>query len=224
MKAMILAAGFGQRMRPLTDTCPKPLLPVAGKALVEHQLEKLVAAGVHDFVINHAWLGEQIETALGNGSRWGVHIAWSREGTPLNTGGGICKALPLLGEAPFVVANGDVWTDYDYTALVQRTLGDDLAHLVLVPNPPQHPQGDFLLVDGRVQLRPDHLTGLTYAGIALLSPELFAGHEVGDFPLAPLLRQAMQDGRVSGECFPGDWEDVGTPERLARLNARIAAD
>lgn len=223
MKAMILAAGFGQRMRPLTDTCPKPLLPVAGKPLLQYQLERLVAAGIREFVINHAWLGEQVEAALGNGSRWGVRIAWSREGEPLDTGGGIFKALPLLGESPFIVANGDVWTDYRFEGLVQRELENNLAHLVLVPNPPQHPQGDFLLQGNRALPRPEDATGLTYSGMALLSPELFAGCRPGAFPLAPLLRQAMAAGRVSGECYHGDWEDVGTPERLACLNARVVA-
>ncbi len=219
---MILAAGFGQRMRPLTDACPKPLLPVAGKPLIEYHLERLAAAGIRELVINHAWLGEQIEAALGDGHRWGLVVEWSREGEPLNTGGGICRALPLLGDGPFIVCNGDVWTDYPFASLAERDLGNDLAHLVLVPNPPQHPEGDFLLERGRVLPRPVGTTGLTYSGMAVLSPALFAGEAPGNFPLAPLLRQAMADGKVSGECYQGDWEDVGTPERLARLNARVA--
>ncbi|HEY9036037.1 MAG TPA: nucleotidyltransferase family protein [Pseudomonadales bacterium] len=221
MKAMILAAGFGSRMRPLTDRCPKPLLEVAGKPLIVHQLERLVAAGIHEVVINHAWLGEQIEAALGDGSRWGVHIDWSREGEPLNTGGGIAKALPLLGDAPFVLTNGDVWTDFDYAALVQRELGPALAHLVLVPNPPQHRQGDFLLRDGQVLEKPEGTEGLTYSGMAVLSPALLTGAPAGAFPLRDVLWSAMARRRVTGELYQGDWEDVGTPERLARLNARV---
>ncbi len=212
MKAMILAAGKGERMRPLTLHTPKPLLPVAGKALIEYHIEALARAGFTELVINHAWLGEQLETALGDGSRYGVSICYSPEGQPLETGGGIFNALPLLGDGPFVLVNGDVWTDYDF-ALLPRQLKAD-AHLVLVENPPHHPQGDFALVDGWVQAQGASL--LTYGGIAVLRPQLFAGCTAGAFPLAPLLRKAMDDGRVTGEQHAGHWLDVGTVERLAQ--------
>ena len=212
MKAMILAAGKGERMRPLTLHTPKPLLPVAGKALIEYHIEALARAGFTELVINHAWLGEQLETALGDGSRYGVSICYSPEGQPLETGGGIFNALPLLGDGPFVLVNGDVWTDYDF-ALLPRQLKAD-AHLVLVDNPPHHPQGDFALVNGRVQAQGASL--LTYGGIAVLRPQLFTGCTAGAFPLAPLLRKAMADGRVSGEQHAGRWLDVGTVERLAQ--------
>ncbi len=221
---MILAAGFGARMRPLTDHCPKPLLAVAGIPLIVHQVERLRAGGFRELVINHAWLGQQIEDALADGARWGVRIDWSREGEPLDTGGGIAQALPLLGEGVFLITNGDVWTDYPYARLRQRgLLPGELAHLVLVPNPPQHPQGDFLLCHGRVLPRPEGTGGLTYSGMALLHPALFAGCPSGKFPLKAVLLAAMAAGRVSGERYDGDWEDVGTPERLHRLNARVAA-
>lgn len=212
MKAMILAAGKGERMRPLTLHTPKPLLPVAGKALIEYHIEALARAGFTELVINHAWLGEQLETALGDGSRYGVSICYSPEGQPLETGGGIFNALPLLGDGPFVLVNGDVWTDYDF-ALLPRQLKAD-AHLVLVENPPHHPQGDFALVDGWVQAQGASL--LTYSGIAVLRPQVFAGCTAGAFPLAPLLRKAMDDGRVTGEQHAGHWLDVGTVERLAQ--------
>ncbi|MFB1010951.1 MAG: nucleotidyltransferase family protein [Thiopseudomonas sp.] len=212
MKAMILAAGKGERMRPLTLHTPKPLLPVAGKALIEYHIEALARAGFTELVINHAWLGEQLETALGDGSRYGVSICYSPEGQPLETGGGIFNALPLLGDGPFVLVNGDVWTDYDF-ALLPRQLKAD-AHLVLVENPPHHPQGDFALVNGRVQAQGASL--LTYSGIAVLRPQVFAGCTAGAFPLAPLLRKAMDDGRVTGEQHAGHWLDVGTVERLAQ--------
>ena len=212
MKAMILAAGKGEGMRPLTLHTPKPLLPVAGKALIEYHIEALARAGFTELVINHAWLGEQLEKALGDGSRYGVSICYSPEGQPLETGGGIFNALPLLGDGPFVLVNGDVWTDYDF-ALLPRQLKAD-AHLVLVENPPHHPQGDFALVDGWVQAQGASL--LTYGGIAVLRPQLFAGCTAGAFPLAPLLRKAMDDGRVTGEQHAGHWLDVGTVERLAQ--------
>lgn len=219
MKAFVLAAGRGERMRPLTDQTPKPLLPVAGKPLIEWHLEKLAAAGVREVVINLGWLGAQIPQALAQGERFGLSLRYSDEGWPaLETGGGIFRALPLLGSEPFLLVNGDVWTDADLGALVCRGLRDEeLAHLLLVTNPPQHPQGDFALCeDGRVE---DAEPRLTYSGIALFRPTLFDGCRDGAFPLAPLLRQAMVQGRVSGSRHDGQWSDIGTPERLALAEA-----
>lgn len=218
MKAMILAAGQGERMRPLTLHTPKPLLPVAGKALIEYHIEALAAAGIRELVINHAWLGQQLEDALGDGSRYDVRISYSREIEPLETGGGILQALPLLGEAPFVLVNGDVWTDYDFARLPSQP--DGLAHLVLVDNPEHHCEGDFALEQDRV-CSDGRRPLLTYTGIAVLRPQLFAGCVPGAFRLAPLLREAMQQGLVSGERFAGRWLDVGTVERLA-LAERMA--
>jgi N-acetyl-alpha-D-muramate 1-phosphate uridylyltransferase len=213
MKAMILAAGRGERMRPLTDSLPKPLLPVAGKPLIVHQIERLARAGFQRLVINHAHLGALIEARLGDGSDWGVEIRYSPEKNALETGGGIFRALPLLGEDAFLVVNGDVWCDIDFGRL--KLAEGRLAHLVLVPNPAQHPRGDFILEAGNV------LDGegerLTFSGIGIYHPRLFAGCRPGAFPLAPLLRAAMARGEVSGECYTGRWIDVGTPERLAAL-------
>lgn len=211
MKAMILAAGKGERMRPLTLHTPKPLIPVAGVPLIEYHLRALKAAGFQDLVINHAWLGAQIEAYLGAGERWAVSIQYSPEGEPLETGGGIQRALPLLGDEPFVVVNGDIWTDYDFSQLRQPLKG--LAHLVLVDNPAHHPEGDFALCEGRVSEAAS--ARLTYSGIAVLHPRLFEGCQAGAFKLAPLLRQAMAAGQVTGEHHEGHWVDVGTTERLA---------
>ncbi|NOX76309.1 MAG: nucleotidyltransferase family protein [Gammaproteobacteria bacterium] len=217
MKAMILAAGRGERMRPLTDHCPKPLLPVAGRPLIEWHVEALVAAGFRDIVINHAWLGAKIEAALGDGNRWGANIVYSPEPDgALETGGGIFRALPLLAvdgdnNAPFLVLNGDIVSDVDLARLPGRVNG--LAHLVMVPNPEHHPQGDFVL--SGEQLRDTGGTRLTFCGIGLYRPQLFAASQPGIFPLAPLLREAMATGQVSGQCHQGLWIDVGTPERLA---------
>jgi len=216
MKAMILAAGRGERLRPLTDELPKPLLTVAGKPLIVWHIEALVAAGIRDIVVNHAWLGDKIEAALGNGSAFGARIAYSAEGAgALETGGGIFRALPLLGDAPFLVVNGDVLTDCDFSRLPARPAA--LAHLLLVPNPPHHPAGDFYLAAGRVSDTAPAVAGerLTFSGIGVYSPRLFDGCEDGRFPLAPLLRRAMAHGQVSGECHRGLWLDVGSPERLA---------
>ncbi len=228
MKAMILAAGLGERMRPLTDHTPKPLLEAGGKPLIVRQIERLRRAGFTDLVINHAHLGMQIETALGDGSALGVRIAWSDEGTPLETAGGIAKALHLLGDQPFVVTNGDVYTEFDYARLrnVLDSMARDpghLAHLVLVDNPPHHVQGDFTLVDGKVAPPPTHAAGrLTFSGIGCYRPELFAGIVPGDkAKLAPLLHRAMQAGGVTGEHFQGRWADIGTPQRLADLDAEL---
>ena len=220
MKAMILAAGRGERMRPLTDATPKPLLKVKGVSLIEHLIAALVRADIRELVINHAHLGEQIEAALGDGERLGAHIRYSAEGTALETAGGIAQALPLLGDASFIAVNADLLCEYEFTTLATRTLGKDLAHLVLVPNPQHHPQGDFALADGRITARggPSHMH--TFAGIGLYSPQLFSDIASGTkAPLAPLLRAAMGRNQVSGELHTGLWHDVGTPERLAALNA-----
>ena len=220
MKAMILAAGKGERLRPLTLHTPKPLVPVAGVPLIEYHLRALAAAGIGDVVINHAWLGQQIEDHLGDGARFGVQIRYSAEHEPLETGGGILRALPLLGDAPFVLVNGDIWTDYRFADLPRSLHG--LAHLVLVDNPAHHPQGDFALQDGQVLTASAGQPSLTYSGLALLSPRLFAGCTDGAFKLAPLLRQAMAAGQVSGERYGGRWVDVGTHERLAEVEQLLA--
>ncbi|WP_413792925.1 MULTISPECIES: N-acetylmuramate alpha-1-phosphate uridylyltransferase MurU [unclassified Pseudomonas] len=221
MKAMILAAGKGERMRPLTLTTPKPLIRVGGIPLIEYHLQALAKAGFSEIVINHAWLGQQIEDHLGNGSDFGVSIRFSPEGEPLETGGGIFRALPLLGDDAFVVVNGDIWTDYDFSAL-RRPL-EGLAHLVLVDNPEHHPDGDFILADGKVHDGQTPADNLTYSGIAVLHPRLFDGCSDGAFKLAPLLRTAMAEGRVSGERLKGHWVDVGTHERLAQVETLIKA-
>lgn len=213
MKAMILAAGKGERMRPLTLRTPKPLLPVAGIPLIEYHLQALAKAGVEEVVINHAWLGQQIEDALGDGSRFCLGIRYSAEGEPLETAGGILKALPLLGSEPFVLVNGDVFTDYDFNTLHAPLKG--LAHLVLVDNPEHHPDGDFVLYEGEVRAQAHGQLRLTYSGIAVLHPQLFDGCPPGPHKLAPLYRNAMALGQVSGEHFQGLWVDVGTHERLA---------
>lgn len=210
MKAMLLAAGRGERLRPLTDHTPKPLLQAGGHSLAHWQLQRLAAAGVGEVVINTSWLGEQLPAALGDGSRWGLRIAYSREPWPaLETGGGIHQALPLLGPAPFLLVNGDVYTDIDYATLALQP--GELARLVLVPNPPHHPQGDFEL-DGQ---------RLTYSGVAVLDPQLFAGCTAGRFALAPLLYGARDAGRLGLQLHRGYWLDVGTAERLAQLDAHL---
>lgn len=224
--AMILAAGLGERMRPLTEHTPKPLLPVGGKPLIVWQIERLRAAGFRHLVINHAHLGEAIEHALGDGAAWDTRIRYSRETAPLETAGGIATALPLLGDGPFVVANADVYTDYGYARLLPalRAMADvdaPLAHLVLVDNPPHHPHGDFALIDGRVRT-PDGAPALTFAGIACYRPALFAGIPPGHkAKLAPVLHAAAAAGRVTGECHAGRWEDVGTPARLHALDREL---
>jgi MurNAc alpha-1-phosphate uridylyltransferase len=220
MKAMILAAGRGERMRPLSDSLPKPLLPVAGKPLIVHHIERLAGAGVRRLVINHAHLGEMIPQRLGDGSAWGVEIRYSAEETALETGGGIFHALHLLGKDPFLVLNGDVWCDIDIGAL--RLARGMLAHLVMVENPAHHPGGDFLLQGGRVV---DEGGGdrLTFSGIGVYHPRLFAHCRAEAFPLAPLLRRAMAEGKVSGVRHRGFWIDVGTPERLQALERRLRA-
>lgn len=217
---MVLAAGRGERMRPLTDRVPKPLLPVGGQPLVAWQLRVLAAAGCRDIVMNCAWQAEALQEALGDGSRWGVSIRYSREPWPaLETGGGVFQALPLLGPEPFLLVNGDVYCEWAPTDL---SLGPgQLAQLLLVPNPPHHPQGDFGLAHGLV--RPDATERHTYSGIAMLHPDLFAGCRPGRFPLAPLLIEAARQDKVGGLLHDGTWLDVGTPERLYALQARLGA-
>lgn len=212
--AMILAAGRGERMRPLTDCTPKPLLEAGGNPLIVHHLRALQKAGVTNLVINHAHLGKQIEDYLGTGEQFGVNIRYSPEGegAALETGGGIYKALPLLGKEPFLVVNADVWTDMDYAGLA---IGDVDAHLILVNNPEHNLQGDFALSDGKVHQHGS--AKLTFSGIGIYRPELFAGCKPGKFPLAPILREAMDHNRVSGELFTGHWIDVGTPQRLQQI-------
>ena len=219
MRAMILAAGRGERMRPLTDHTPKPLLEVGGKPLIEHHIMRLRAAGITRLVINHAHLGDQIVAHLGDGSDLGVEIHYSPEPAgALETGGGIKHALPLLGEAPFLVINSDVWSDYPYTNMLLDT--DKRAHLVLVDNPKHNPQGDFGLIDNRVQEKAEQR--LTFSGIGVYHPRLFEATPDGVFPLAPLLRAAMRRGEVSGEYYAGEWVDIGTPQRLETLNQEFA--
>jgi MurNAc alpha-1-phosphate uridylyltransferase len=218
MKALILAAGRGERMRPLTDHTPKPLLQVAGKALIEYHIEALGRAGIHDIIINLSYRGAQIEHYLGNGERYGVRLRYSHEGVPaLETGGGIFKILPILDEKAFAVVNGDIWTDYDFAGLPQTI--DTLAHLVMVDNPEHHQEGDFALQNGR--LLNDGETKLTFSGIGVYRPELFAGCQASAFPLAPLLREAINDNNISGEHYQGTWLDIGTPERLQELDLQL---
>ena len=218
MKAMILAAGRGTRMAPLTDHCPKPLVPLCGKPLIVHHLEKLAAAGFSEVVINHAWLGHMIEETLGDGSQWGLSIHYSPETTALETGGGVHQALPLLGDAPFLLINGDVWTDWDYGLARQTSLsGQDLAHLWLTENPPQHSAGDFSLKGTRVVDVP----GLTFSGISLLSPLLWQDRQAGVYALAPMLRGVMAAGQVTGDLLDAQWVDVGTPQRLQDLERML---
>ncbi|QBQ54566.1 N-acetylmuramate alpha-1-phosphate uridylyltransferase MurU [Nitrosococcus wardiae] len=214
MKAMILAAGRGERMRPLTDNTPKPLLRAGPKRLIEYLIESLATAGFTELVINHAYLGEQVKQVLGNGEHYRIQIRYSPEGERgLETGGGIFQALPLLGEEPFLVVNGDIWTDYPFARVRRAPAG--LAHLILVDNPPYSPQGDFALLGERVVT--EGARRLTFSGMGIYRPELFAHCCPGRFPLAPLLREAMCQGWVTGEYYRGQWWDIGTPARLQRL-------
>ncbi len=220
LKAMLLAAGRGERMRPLTDHTPKPLLQVGGKPLIVWHIENLARAGINELVINHAHLGQQIEATLGDGSKFNVHITYSPENPVLETAGGIANALPLLGDAPFAVINSDIYCDYDFAqlpvhaaALAKRS---DAAHLVLVNNPMQHPAGDFGLAAGRVT---EGQPKFTFSGIGIYLPSLFAHIPRGTVaPLAPLLRAQIAQNKVSGEHYTGRWVDVGTPQRLQQLD------
>lgn len=213
MKAMILAAGRGERMGRLTDNLPKPLLEVNGKPLIVHHIERLVAAGVHDIVINVHYLGNKIQAVLGDGTKFNAQITYSLEPSLLDTGGGIYNALPWLGPSPFIVLNADVWTAYDYTDL--RLPEGKLAHLVMVDNPPQHSHGDFVLQDGLVQ--EGDVNRLTFSGIRVCHPDLFRGCRLENFSIIPLLKAAMQKDMVSGEHYQGVWRDIGTPDRLEAL-------
>ncbi len=226
--AMILAAGRGERMRPLIDHAPKPLLPVGGKPLLVWHIERLRAAGFTHIVINHAHLGQQIEDALGNGAGLGVSIEYSREGSALETAGGIATALPLIESEVFPVVNGDIYCEFDFARLAEPLTrlasGHDQAHLVLVDNPPQHPQGDFVLDGSRVVASPltPHASRFTFSGIGVYHRALFAHTPAREkAPLAPLLRRAIDAGRVSGEHYAGRWEDVGTPARLTALDEEL---
>jgi MurNAc alpha-1-phosphate uridylyltransferase len=211
MRAMILAAGRGERLRPLTDALPKPLVDVGGKPLIEYHLENLAGAGFREVVINQGHLGDMLPRALGDGSRWGINIHWSDEQPEaLETGGGIFQALPHLGSAPFLVLNGDVWTDYPFSRL--RAVKCDRAHLVMVPNPEHNPRGDFSLEGARI--REQGSNPLTFSGIGVYNPRLFEACVAGKFSVVPLLRSAMQKHLVTGEEFCGGWNDIGTLERL----------
>ena len=227
MRALIFAAGKGERMRPLTEHTPKPLLRARGKPLVEWHLEKLAAAGVTDVVLNISWLAHAFAPALGDGSHWGLRLHWSAEGDePLETGGGMLQALPLLGDEPFIAINGDIFTDYDFARLMRAPLG--LAHLVLVDNPDHNPGGDFALGPD-LHVAADGPANVSFAGIGIYRPELLVGwreiigptpgasHDPPRFRVVPLLQAAMARGEISGEHHRGEWTDVGTPERLAGL-------
>jgi N-acetyl-alpha-D-muramate 1-phosphate uridylyltransferase len=219
MKAMILAAGSGERMRPLTDHTPKPLLTVAGKAIIEHTINQLVAAGFTELVINHARFGQQIEDKLGNGKDFGAIIAYLSEGDEaLETAGGIINALPLLGNAPFLVVNGDIATDFPFAALNKVRV--DLAHLVLVDNPRHHTQGDFGL-DSSGKVTKNDSQQFTFSGIGLYHPDLFSKTPPGKNKLAPILREAIKEKKVTGQLYQGFWMDIGTPERLDELDLHL---
>lgn len=225
MRAMILAAGRGERMRPLTDHTPKPLLTIGGKPIIQYHVETLAAAGMRDIVVNLAWLGAQIRDALGDGSRFGVRIQYSDEGdAALETGGGIFNALPLLagasGKDPFVVVSGDVWTEYPLGTCADKLAAADVAHFVVVPNPDFHARGDFGLAEGRLV---DAGERYTYANVGVFRPQFFAGCRPGTFPLAPLMFDWIRQGRVSGELYRGAWHNIGTPEQLRRIDQEASA-
>ena len=220
MKAMVLAAGRGERLRPLTDRVPKPLVEVAGKPLISWHLERLAASGIRQVVINVSHLGQKIIDAVGDGGRYGLQVDYSREAEPLETAGGIAQALPLLGTAPFLLVNADIYCEADFSALRNVDIARRLAHLMLVPNAPHHPQGDFSLDQGFIG--NDGTPRYTYAGIAVVSPQLVQPVKRGDkAPLAPLLRAGAREHLISGELFGGLWQDVGTLERLAELETQL---
>ena len=222
MKAMLLAAGRGERLRPLTDRVPKALVPLGGKPLIAWHLERLTASGCREAVINVSHLAGQIVDYIGDGARFGVRVAYSREAEPLETAGGIAQALPLLGAAPFLLVNADIYCEVAFRPLLARNLGEALAHLVMVPNPPHRAHGDFALNDGAVG--NEGAPRYTYAGVAVMSPRLVEAVKRGEkAPLAPLLRRAADERRLSGELFGGLWQDVGTAERLAELETQLAA-
>lgn len=219
MKAMLLAAGRGERLRPLSDRVPKPLIEVGGKALIVHLIEALVTAGHDDIVINLCWLGDAIKTALADGSRYGARLSYSPEpDNALETGGGILNALPLLGDAPFLAISADIYTDFSFASLAKEPEG--LAHLVLVDNPPHNSGGDFAIDNGRLRNRGDRR--LTFSGIGVYRPQLFQGRLPGRFPLAPLLREVASDDRATAERFGGVWWDLGSIERLEALRTALA--
>lgn len=216
MKAMILAAGRGERMRPLSDHIPKPLLPVNGKPLIAHHLRALAAANIQDVIINVSHLAHLFQESLGDGTEYGVRIHYSIEPTALETGGGICKVLPLLGDEPFIAVSGDIWTDYPYSQLPSRLT--QLAHLVLVDNP-FHPDGDFMLQDGI--LHNNGSPKYAFASIGIYHPDLFKAHQPGTFPLVDVLRPAIDQGKITGEIYQGDWLNVSTPEQWQKLAQRF---
>lgn len=220
MKAMILAAGRGTRLRPLTDECPKPLIKVCGKPLIAYHIEKLARSGIHEIVINLAYLGDKIIDYLGTGEKWNVQVTYSHEPAPLEVGGGIFNALPLLGSKPFIIVNGDIWTEYDFAALPQEPGG--LAHLILVNNPSHNLQGDFALKADGLIVEDPYLPKYTYAGVGVIRPELFRSAVSGCFPLAPLLADARTQQVLVGEYYAGAWTDVGTFERLQSLECELS--
>jgi MurNAc alpha-1-phosphate uridylyltransferase len=228
MKAMILAAGLGNRMRPLTDHTPKPLLRAGGKALIEYHLENLQRAGIREVIINLAYLGEKIRAQLGDGKAFGLEIIYSTEPEPLETGGAILHALDLLGEAPFLLVNGDVWCDLEFAHFIQQPLTENrLGHLLLVPNPEFHPHGDFALNNSNQLIdEPDkiHPQRFTFGGISLLKPELISHYpdKRQKFPLVEVLRRAINNGQLTGEVHRGHWSDVGTPARLQELEEHLS--
>ena len=230
MKAMVLAAGEGRRMKPLTDVKPKPLLTVAGRPLIEHHIVGLRDAGVTEIVVNVSYLGQQLVEFLGDGSRWGVELQISQEASPLETAGGIVQALPCLGQQPFLLVNGDIYTDFPFASLKQVSLSAGGGYLVLVPNPPHHPEGDYCLHGNRLGFIEEAspmdepaplMQSLTYSGIGLYDPQLFTAEVPGKKPLRPLLDRAVAGALLRGELFTGVWEDIGTPERLESINARF---
>jgi N-acetyl-alpha-D-muramate 1-phosphate uridylyltransferase len=226
MKAMILAAGLGKRMRPLTDHLPKPLLPVGGKPLIDYHIEALAAIGIEEIIVNLAYLGEKIKAHLGDGKAWGVKITYSEEAIPLETGGGILNALPLLGGAPFLLVNGDVWTEFDIDKLAAHSLlPQERAHLILVPNPTFHPQGDFALADSGKLINNAHIPKHTFAGLSIIDPRLISEYPNRQtcFPLGEALRYGIAQAQISAQIYTGKWSDVGTPERLDELDDYLQA-